>query len=316
MKNFKIAEPQNLEQVAALSSLDLESTLLLAGGTDLLGAIKDEIFSPDMLIDLGAIPGLDYVDEDKNGIRIGTMTTVDTIANPGLVQAARSLATPQLRNVGTLGGNLCQRPRCWYFRDAHLSCWKKGGSRCFASGGKNKYHAVFGGGICHIVHPSDLAPALIGLNAEVVIRRGRLEKKYLLENFFILPNQNVRRENILESLDVLKEIRLPLPGQNEKSTYWKFKERETWDFAVVSAAVCGTVSAGIFSEIRIVLGGVAPIPWRLRQAEDRIKNKRPTDSLIQEAVREAMQEAKPLAENGYKLKLVETVLTRAVLSLV
>ena len=323
MKDFKIAEPQTLEQVISLPAEEKDKFCLMAGGTDLLGEIKDEIISPEFVVDLKSIPGLSYIQKEKERVKIGALTTVAELAEnpfiktdyPVLHQAALSLATPQLRNVGTVGGNLCQRPRCWYYRDPHVMCRKKGGNRCFASDGRNKYHAILGARVCHIVHPSDLAPALISLDAEITIRSPQKEKTLSLADFFTLPQVNVRKENILEPNEVLSEIRIPLAKKGEKSTYLKFKERGTWDFTVVSAAVKGTVSGRTFKDIRIVLGGVAPIPWRLKIAEDMIKGKKVTEDLLSQAAREALKEARPLKDNGYKKELAGTVLSRAVLSL-
>jgi len=324
MKDFKIAEPQTVEQVISLPVEVQDRFCLMAGGTDLLGEIKDEIISPEFIVDLKSIPGLSYIKKEKDGVRIGALTTVAELAENTTIkneysvlhQAALSLATPQLRNVGTVGGNLCQRPRCWYYRDPSLICRKKGGSQCFASNGRNKYHAIFGGRICHIVHPSDLAPALISLDAEATISSPQKEKTIPLADFFTLPQVNVRKENILEPNEVLREIRIPLTKKGEKSTYLKFKERGTWDFAVVSAAVKGTVSGRAFKDVRIVLGGVAPIPWRLKTAEDMIRGKKVTENLLRQAAREALKEARPLKDNGHKKELVEIILSRAALSLI
>jgi xanthine dehydrogenase YagS FAD-binding subunit len=324
MKDFKIAEPQTVNQVTSLTIDKEDKYKLMAGGTDLLAEIKDEIIEPEVVVDLNSIPDLSYIKKEKDGVRIGALTSLARLAEdtlikneyPALHEAANSAATPQLRNMGTAGGNLCQRPRCWYYRDPQVQCRKKGGSRCFASKGKNKYHAILGGGLCYIVHPSDLAPALITLDAEISINSPKGNKTIPLANFYILPKINVRKENILEPNEVLREIRIPLAKKGEKSTYSKFIERGAWDFAVVSAAVKGTVSAGTFRDIKIVLGGVAPIPWRLAKAENVIKGKKITENLVREAAREALKEAKPLEENGYKKELAEIVLYRAVLSLV
>ncbi len=322
MKNFKIAEPQTIEQVNSLSTED--NYYLMAGGTDLLGEIKDGIIEPDIVVDLKSISGLSYIKKEKSEVRIGALTTVAELAedemikneHPGLHQAALSLATPQLRNVGTVGGNLCQRPRCWYYRDPQTKCRKKGGSRCFAYRGRNRYHAIFGGGICYIVHPSDLAPALISLDAEVSISTPKGDKTISLEDFYILPQENIRKENILEPNDILREIKIPPAKKEEKSTYLKLKERKTWDFAVVSAAIKGSLSGAIFKDIKIVLGGVAPVPWRLEKAENMIRGKKVTEALLREAAREALKEANPLEENKYKKELVEIVFYRSVLSLI
>lgn len=318
-----MAEPQTIGHVTSLS-LEEKNYCLMAGGTDLLGEIKDGIADPAIIIDLKTLPGLSHIKKEKDGIRIGSLTRLSDLAEntliknecPALHEAALSIATPQLRNMGTVGGNLCQKPRCWYYRDAQVKCRKKGGSRCFAHNGRNKYHAILGGGSCYFVHPSDLAPALISLDAEVIVATSKKDKTVSLTDFFTLPSVNVRKENILAAHEIVKEIRLPLGKKGEKSTYVKLKERGAWDFALVSAAVKGTASGGVLRDIKIVLGGVAPVPWRLKQAETLLKGKKITDNLVRQAAREALKEARPLKENGYKKDLVETVLSRAVSSLV
>ncbi len=260
----------------------------------------------------------------KTRVRIGALTTVADLAEdptiaqdyPVLKQAAGVIGSPQLRNMGTVGGNLCQRPRCWYYRDVDVVCRKKGGSKCFAYKGRNKYHAIIGGGMCYIVYPSDLAPALIALDAMVAISSPRGEKTIPLADFYALPSVNVHKENVLEPDEVLREVRIPPATKDDRSAYNKFIERGSWDFAVVSAAVKGTVSGKTFKDIRIVLGGIAPIPWRLQKAEEAIKGKRLSEEAVRVAAREALQDAKPLEENGYKKDLVEVVLARTVMSLV
>lgn len=324
MREFKLAEPRALDQLTALIGQGGDSFALMAGGTDLLGEMKEGIIGPDVVIDLSTVSNLSFIRKEKTRMRIGAMTTLADLAGngaargffPGLHQALRSAATPQIRNVGTVAGNLCQRPRCWYYRDGTLNCRKKGGSRCFAFRGKNKFHAILGGGMCHIVHPSDLAPVLIALRAEVAILTPGGEKTVPIQNFFTLPDVDVRRENILEPADVITEIRIPLPRQGEKSTYIKFKERGTWDFAVISAAVSGIFEGNLCREIRIVAGGVAPVPWRFIEIEKKLNNQKITDGLVRLAARSALAQAKPLADNGYKGELAETILSRAVLSLI
>lgn len=324
MKNFSLAEPRTVEQVTAFLSERREKSFLLAGGTDLLGEIKDEIIEPEVVVDLKSIPNLSYIRKEKDGVHIGAMTGLAELVEnllikndyPGLHEAAKSVATPQLRNMGTVGGNLCQRPRCWYYRDPQVKCRKKGGSKCFAFRGRNKYHAIFGGGPCYIVHPSDLAPALISLDAKITIVAPKGEKTIPLADFYVLPRVNVRQENILNLDEVVREIRIPYSRSGEKSTYYKLKERGAWDFALLSAAVKGVVSGGVFRDIRIVLGGVAPVPWRLEKAENMIRGKVATEELLRQAAREALKEARTLKDNGYKKDLLEVVLSRAALSLV
>ncbi len=323
MEEFKIAQPQSLKQFISLLSEKKDGFYLMAGGTDLLDEIKNKIIDPEVVIDLMSISDRSPITETEDYVSVSTLTCVAELAeNPiiqknfaGLHKAALSLATPQLRNVGTVGGNLCQRPRCWYYRDPELICLKKGGSRCYAFRGRNRYHAIFGGGICYIVFPSDLAPALISLDAVVIISGPGGEKTIPLEDFYILPQQNIRKENVLEENQFLKEIRIPAPKNGSKSTYYKFKERGTWDFAVVSAAVTGIVSGGAYKDIKIVLGGVAPIPWRLKKAEDFIRGKQLSETVIRQGAKQALTDARPLEENAYKLDLVEAVLIETVSAL-
>jgi xanthine dehydrogenase YagS FAD-binding subunit len=322
MKEFKLAQPQNIEQLTSLPSDKM--IFLMAGGTDLLDEIKNGIIDPDVVVDLNSIPDLAYIQSTNGNTLIGAMTRVSELAEnptiktsyPALHKAAISLATPQLRNVGTVGGNLNQRPRCWYYRDPQVECRKKGGSLCYAARGRNKYHAIFGGGICHIVYPSDLAPALISLDAEATIGTANGDQTIPLEEFYTLPRVDVQKENILKTNEILKEIKIPQPDNEAKSTYVKFKERGTWDFALVSAAVSGVVSRKTFREIKIVMGGVAPIPWRLEKAENLLKGNPVNEDIVNQAAKEALSDARSLKENAYKQDLAVIAVSRAVLSLV
>jgi xanthine dehydrogenase YagS FAD-binding subunit len=323
MNSFKWAEPQTIEQAAALLAAGSGQTLLMSGGTDLLGQLKEGLVEPDIVIDLAAIPGLSYIKKEKEGVSIGPLTTIAELAAdpmieqdyPGLHQAASVIASPQLRNVGTVGGNLCQRPRCWYFRNSEIVCRKKGGSRCYAYRGRNKYHAIFGGGMCYIVYPSDLAPMLIALGAAVTIASPRGDRTIPLADFYALPSKNVRRENSLAPDELVREIRIPPVRKEERSAYLKLEERATWDFALVSCAARALISGRIPADLRIVMGGVAPVPWRLEKAEAALKGKNLTEDAIRSAARTALEDSKPLEENAYKKQLVEVAVTRTLLSL-
>jgi xanthine dehydrogenase YagS FAD-binding subunit len=324
MKNFRWTEPQTIEQAIALLSKGAGKAYPMAGGTDIITEIQEGVVDPELVVDLKSISGLSTIQEDEQGIHIGALTTIADLAAdsmiqrdfPGLSAAASSLATPQIRNVGTVGGNLCQRPRCWYYRDAQMVCRKKGGSRCFAARGKNKYHAIFGGSICHIVFPSDLAPMLVALDAQTSIISPRGERNLALADFYALPSVNVRQENVLAPDELVREVSLRPVQKNEKSTYVKLKERETWDFALASAAVRGRASGSGLVDLRIILGGVAPIPWRLAKTETALQGKKLTAGLVKDALQADLQEARPLQENGYKLALIEAAVSRALLSLV
>jgi xanthine dehydrogenase YagS FAD-binding subunit len=324
MSSFQYAKPASIEQVTSFLAKGKANVFLMAGGTDLLSEIKEGIIAPDVVVDLKAIPNLSYIKKEKDGVVIGAVTTVAELAEnpivqqdyPVLHQAARVIASPQLRNMGTVGGNLCQRPRCWYYRDGQVLCAKKGGTKCYAEKGRNRYHAILGGGICYAVYPSDLAPAFIALEAKAVIASPQGERTVPLAEFYTPPLVNVRKENILSGQEVVKEVRIPPAKTDDRSAYLKFIEREAWDFAVVSVAAKGTVSGRTIEDIRIVCGGVAPMPWRLRKAEDLIKGRRASDTLIRQVAKAVRADAKPLLENGYKVELLETMLARTIGSLV
>jgi xanthine dehydrogenase YagS FAD-binding subunit len=323
MKNFQYGKPASLEQAAAFLGKGDPNVFLIAGGTDLLGEIKEGLIAPAVVIDLKAVPGLAYVKKDKDGLTIGALTTIAELAEDEGVQkgyralheAAKAVASPQLRNMGTVGGNLCQRPRCWYYRDASVVCNKKGGTKCFAEKGRNKYHAIFAGGFCWAVYPSDLAPALIALDAKVVLASAKGERTLPLAEFYAPPIVNVRKENVLNGQEVVKEVRVPPAKPNERSAYLKFIERGSWDFAVVSAAVKARLAGTTIEDIRIVCGGVAPVPWRLRKAEDALKGRKASETAARQAAKMALKDAAPLSENGYKVDLLETIVARAVASL-
>ncbi len=228
----------------------------IAGGQDLLTTMKDYITRPTRVVNLKGIRGLDKIEEDsKGGLRIGALVTLTELEEhpivrrsfPGLSEAAQSIATPQIRNLGTVGGNLCQRPRCWYFRLEEVVCLKKGGSECYAATGENKYNAILGGGPSYIVHPSDLAPMLVALGASVSVTGSEGKRSIPLEKFFTLPSEgNLRRENVLKNDDLITEILVPASKFAAHSTYLKFKERDSMDFAIASVAAAITMGANKF----------------------------------------------------------------------
>jgi xanthine dehydrogenase YagS FAD-binding subunit len=324
MREFKIAEPKTADEVAALLAEATGPVALMAGGTDILDELKSGVATADLLVDLDKVAGLRGITKEKGGLRIGAMTRVVELAEdaavaadyPSLKQAALSLATPQLRNAGTVGGNLCQRPRCWYYRDPQVTCRKKGGFNCYAFQGRNKYHAIFGGTSCFIVYPSDLAPALISLGAQATIGTVKADKVVPLGEFYAPPDVDVARENVLAKGQFLKSVWVPAPKPGQRAVYVKLKERSTWDFALVSAAVAAVVEGGVLREITVVMGGVAAVPWRLKKAEDALRDKPVTGALVRQAADAALEEAAPLRENGYKTELVRAALERAVLALV
>ena len=222
------------------------------------------------------------------------------------------VASPQIRNVGTLGGNLCQRPRCWYYRDPDTICLKKGGDVCYALSGLNKYHAIFGGGPVYIVHPSDIAPALVALGAEVTILGASGERTVPLEDFFILPTvANPFRENILASNEIITRIRVPKPDTNTTSFYLKLHERGSFDFALVSVAGVFQIQGKKWQQLSLVLGGVAPTPWRSSEAEQVLRGQVISEALAQRAGEAAVKNADPMSDNGYKVTLTQNLIKRA-----
>jgi xanthine dehydrogenase YagS FAD-binding subunit len=228
--------------------------------------------------------------------------------------AAGKVGTPQIRNMGTIGGNLCQRPRCWYYRN-NYPCFKHGGNACFSAAGENDFHAILEGGPSFIVHPSDTAPALVALGATARIAGGARERTVPLDKFFVTPKQDPRRENILQPNEILTEIEVPNAPAGSKAIYVKEMVREIWDFALCSVAAMVTVQNGVVQDARIVLGGVAPVPYRAVRAEAALKGQPLNEAAAAAAGVAATDGARPLAKNGYKVPLTQAVVKRALLSL-
>lgn len=292
----------------------------LAGGQDLLTAMKDYVVRPSRLVNLKSIPGLDRLQVEQSGIRIGALVTLAELEQhpdvrrhfPGLAEAASSVATPQIRNLGTVGGNLCQRPRCWYFRLENVVCLRKGGDECYAESGENKYNAILGGGPSFIVHPSDLAPMLVALGATVSTASPTGGRTLPLEKFFVLPSEEPTRENVLEPAEIIIDIRVPASAFAARSTYLKFKERDSLDFALSAvAAALELDGSGSVRQARLVLGGVAPVPWRVPRVEEFLIGKRLEPATLAEAARLALRGAEPLSKNAYKIPLTQTLVRRA-----
>lgn len=328
MKSFEWVNPTSIaEAVRLLNSSSLgkdvdEAPRPIAGGQDLITTMKDYTTRPTRVVNLKSIRGMDRITIDgKGGLNIGALVTLTQIEEhagilknfPGLAEAAHSIATPQIRNLGTIGGNLCQRPRCWYFRLEEVVCLKKGGSQCYAATGENKYHAIFGGGPSFIVHPSDLAPMLVALGARVAVTGTSGKQVIPLDKFFTLPAEgDVRRENVLKNDDIITEIQVPASPFAARSTYLKFKERESLDFALSSVAAAVQLQPNkTVKDARIVLGGVAPIPWRVPHAEKFLIGKTLTRDVLAQAAKVAMRDAQPLEKNAYKVPLTETLVRRA-----
>tara|TARA_B100001245_G_scaffold87281_1_gene62974 strand:- start:594 stop:1571 length:978 start_codon:yes stop_codon:yes gene_type:complete len=322
MEKFSYVNAKSVNQVPVLLDDSWENTKVIAGGTDLVGEMKDYIETPKKLVNLKTIPDLDKIEVKTSGVTIGALVTLSELVdhpevqeNYGvLAQAAAAVATPQIRNVGTVGGNLCQRPRCWYYRDPDTICLKKGGDTCYALSGLNKYHAIFGGGPVYIVHPSDVAPALVSLGASVTVRGTNGDRTILLEEFFVLPDVNPQRENILEPNEIITQIHIPKPQSGARSLYIKIREKGSFDFALVSVAAVFEINGQKCQNASIVLGGVAPIPWRSKGAEAELKGQTIIEATAKAAGRVAIKDADPLSDNAYKVQLTENIIYRAAMT--
>jgi xanthine dehydrogenase YagS FAD-binding subunit len=308
LTNFSYARPKSLKE--AIKHLSSPGAGLHAGGTDLLGCLRDHVFTVKKLVSISGLKELKGITmTPDNGLRIGTLTTIKDVAEHGLVnehyaalaQAARDVASPQLRNQGTMGGNLCQKPRCWYYR-GEFNCLRKGGEKCFAAAGENQYHCILGGGPCFIVHPSDTAPALVAFDASMRITGPKGSRTVPVEKFHVLPRTDVRRETVLEPGEIVTEIVLP-PSRGLRSSYRKVRARASWDFALAGIALVLRFKDGVVAEARAVLSGAAPVPWRSREIEAAITGKKLDADVIAKAAEAAMKNAQPLKENEYKVPL-------------
>lgn len=290
------------------------------GGTDLLQLVKDRIVNPDVIVNLKTIPNLSQVTRTASGVSIGGQVTLDALSRneiirktyPVLAEAAESVATPQIRNVGTIAGNVAQRPWCWYYRNA-FPCYKNGGNQCFSFAGENQFHAIFGGGPSYIVHPSDTAPALLALDATFRIVGPAGERRVPAAEFFVLPRQNAAAENVLAADEVLASIDLPAARPTSRSHYLKVTDRQAWTHAVVSAAVILDMDGSTCRSARVVLGGVAPIPWRLPNVEQMLAGQAVTDDLVARAAEAAVTGARALSKNAYKIPMTKGVVRRSLL---
>ena len=307
------------EALAALSTATRGKILPLAGGMDLIGLMKDYVATPDVLVNVKKLPAAITV--PAQGLTtIGAAATVAEVADnaalarayPALTDAARGVGTTQIRNVGTVGGNLMQRPRCWYFRNEEFHCLKKGGARCFAVEGENQYHAIFGGGPCHIVHPSSLAVPAIALNATFKVSGPAGERDVPAADYFQLPDRNLYGETVLAPNELLTHVMLPPPGAARSATYEvRFKQSHDWPLAMASVALAmkGQTVAGA----RIVLGSVAPVPWRSEAAETSLAGKVVSEQTASAAAEAAVTGARPMTQNGYKVQIARTAVKRAIL---
>ena len=315
MPNFAYTRPGSLKE--AIQQLSSGGARIHAGGTDLLGCLRDGVFSAKRVVSLAQVPHLQEIRPTKEGgVQIGALATVTGVADSkavkerysALAKAASEVASPQLRNQGTLGGNLCQKPRCWYYR-GEFYCLRKGGDRCFAARGENAYHCIFGsGGICYIVHPSDIAPVLVAFEAKVRVAGPKGARWVPVEKLHVLPGEDPQKETVLKSNEILTEILLPPPAAGTRSSYRKIRARQSWDFALAGVALALQVKEGRVEKARVVLSGAAPVPWRSGEAERILTGKRLDADTAAQAAEAAVKNAEPLEQNGYKIPLFRGVI--------
>ncbi|MBV9173704.1 MAG: xanthine dehydrogenase family protein subunit M [Chloroflexi bacterium] len=321
MRGFEYASAAGLADVGEL--LNDDGVRVLAGGTDLLPLMKADVVQPTRLVDVKRVSELaSGIVETADGVSIGALTSLSAIeAHAGLaekysalVEAVSLAATPQLRNMATLGGNLLQRPRCWYFRSPAFHCWLKGGEECQAREGENQLHAIFDVSPCVAVHPSDAPAALIALDAAVDLRRGDEARTVPLAAFFAVPRDDSRTENVLRPDELVVSVRLP-SSAGLRSTYRKAMNRKVWAFALAGVAACVRMESDRVSFARIVLNGVAPVPWRVQAAEQELLGSLLDEAVIDRAADAALADARPLANNGYKVQLTRGLIKQALRAL-
>lgn len=323
MRPFAFVEPTRLDEVIRLLVAGQRQAHLIAGGSDLLGELKDEVVSYERLVSLAGVEELRHIREEGEGLRLGALVTVAQLEyDPRLqgpyrilAEAARSVATPEIRNQGTLGGNLCQRPRCLYYRQALTPCLKKGGGDCPAlQSPYQAYLSIMGGHGCYSVHASDLAPPLIALGAQVAIAGPSGVRSLPLEQFFAGPDQDVRSENVLAADEVLTAVTLPAAPPGWQGTYLKARERSAGDFPLVSVAVGYALDAGLIRQARLVLGGVAPVPWHSPAGEAMLEGQLPSPALAARVAAAALASAQPLSHNAFKVEIGHALVERAILA--
>jgi len=326
MKSFELYEPTTVQEAVSILSQHGTKAKVLAGGSDLIaGVMKDWVEGegmplPDALVDISLVPQLRGVKVDQQGATIGAMTTLSEIVEskeladgfPLLTQSAHSIASQLIRNYGTLGGNLNQRPRCWFLRGRDFNCFKKGGDFCFTVSGDNRYHAIIGGELCYIVHPSDTATALLALNASATIHGPNGERTVAFDDFFIGPREDILRENVLQADEVLVEVFIPTPSAGTKQGWTKLKNRQVYDFALVAVATAFTAENDVWQDGRVVLGGVAPVPYRALVVENQLKGKN-IKTAITQAAAVIRTVSRPMSMNAYKVDIAQNLIESTIL---
>lgn len=323
MAGFELYQPTDVEGVLELKRRYGARGWLLAGGYDSLDWFKERVKVPEAVIDLEGVTELHGVRETDAGIEIGAMTTLTEVATSPLVRdryalladAASEVASPQIRNAGTLGGNLCQDTRCWYYRSG-VGCYRAGGNTCYAAApeAQNREHAIFGASRCVAVSPSDTAPAVVALDAEMVVRGPSGERIVAAEDFFMAPSIDIERMTVLEADELLVSVRIPDAWAGARFHFEKVSDRNSWDFALASVAAAFRSDGVRIDDTRIVCGAVQCVPRRMRAVERAVRGRALTPEGVEAAGALATKGAEPLTYNAYKVTLVENLVKRALRS--
>jgi xanthine dehydrogenase YagS FAD-binding subunit len=317
MNRFSYAAASTVDEALEVLGADCR---LIAGGVDLLDRLKEGLLAPERLVSLKQIGELAQVTAEDDRLSVGALVSLAALeahaalAGPRwacLRQALAETASPQIRHMATLGGNLLQRPRCWYLRNKLTHCLRKGGASCFAFRGENQRHAILGGGPCYIVHPSDPAVALLALGASVQIIGPGGKRSVPLGELYLLPRQDAQREAALDPDELLVEVNVPAPAVASRGVYVKVAERGEHDFALASAAVQITLAEGVVEGARVALGGVAPVPWRATEAEAALVGQTLSEAVIDDVAAAATAGARPLSQNEYKVELAQGLVREA-----
>jgi len=341
VNQFAVAHTRTIPEAASAASVTVAHAMTMAtdgagrtqlsvvkaGGIDLLDLLKEGLLAPTRVVNLNNVPGLGEIIEEEDGaVRIGSMATLASLAAlpilrqryPALAGALAESASPQIRNVATLGGNLLQRPRCWYFRSHAFHCLRKGGGHCFAISGENQYHAIFNNMPCAIVHPSTAATVLVALGATVeLMNTAGTKRQLLLEDFFVPVERDLQRENDLQPQEILTAIRLPKVGPSLRMVHIKQGEKDSFDWPLADVAVVLDLSPdSTCKRASIILGAASPVPHRAKSAEAVLAGKRIDEGMAAQAAHAALDGATPLSKNAYKLSLFETLVRRAILKAV
>ena len=321
MPAFELFQPATTDDALGLLDQYGSNAWVLAGGLDTWDWLKDRVKRPSAVVDLGAIASLREIQAGSAGLEIGAMVPLSEVVRHPSVQeqygllasSAAVVASPQIRNQGTLGGNLSQDTRCWYYRDG-WNCYRAGGNICYADTptAMNREHCVLGASRCVAVNPSDTAPALIALDAEMVIQNSSGERVVAATDYFVGPEVDIERMTVLEEGDLLTAIRIPSTWAGAAFYYEKSRDRAVWDFALGSVATAAKVSGGVIEDIRVVVNGMAPTPTRLLAVEDAVRGQQVSDETAKRAGELAIEGVKPLAHNGYKVPLLRNLVTRSI----